>query len=121
MPNVLPVAFFLLINLQFLHKDSCNDGELRLFGGGSPHEGQVEICLNQRWGSVNNDVWSTADTMVVCRQLGYTEGRLCTQFNITHRYNHFRQHAYVHITFKVKHLMDLHLLAKEPDQYCWAV
>ena len=31
----------------------------------------MEVCLDQRWGTVNGDGWSTADTQVVCRQLGY--------------------------------------------------
>ena len=75
----------------FFHKDSCNDGELRLVGGGSPHEGHVEMCLGQRWGSVNNEIWSTANIEVVCRQLGYTQGTLYSvYFLISH--NNYTQH-----------------------------
>ena len=48
---------------------------MRLVDGDSEYEGLVEVCLSQRWGTVNGDGWSSVDTRVVCRQLGYpTEG-----------------------------------------------
>ena len=48
---------------------------MRLVDGESKYEGLVEVCLSQRWGTVNGDGWSSVDTQVVCRQLGYpTEG-----------------------------------------------
>ena len=40
-------------------------------GGSSAYEGRVEVCLAQRWGTVHDDEWSTADAKVVCRHLGY--------------------------------------------------
>ena len=51
--------------------DYCQDGDVRLVGGQSAHEGRVEVCLSQRWGTVTDDGWSTADAQVLCRQLGY--------------------------------------------------
>ena len=45
---------------------------MRLFGGRSAYEGQVEVCLSQRWGSICDDGWTTEDVQVVCRQLGYS-------------------------------------------------
>ena len=51
--------------------DSCQNGDVRLVGGQSVYEGRVEVCLSQRWGTVTDDGWSTAEAQVVCRQLGY--------------------------------------------------
>lgn len=33
--------------------------------------GRVEICNNQVWGTVCNDVWGAKDVQVACRQLGF--------------------------------------------------
>ena len=51
--------------------DSCKDGDVRL-NGFSEFEGVVEVCLQQRWGSVCSDGWSVADANVTCQQLGYS-------------------------------------------------
>ena len=32
----------------------------------------MEVCLSQRWGTVTDDGWSTADAQVVCKLLGYS-------------------------------------------------
>ena len=59
----------------------CTTGHLRLMGGNIPNEGRVEICMNNVWGTVCGDSWSSTDAAVVCRQLGYsTEGQTVVQF-----------------------------------------
>ena len=45
------------------------NGELRLLGGETTREGRVEICIDQQWGTVCDNVWSNEDAQVVCRQL----------------------------------------------------
>ena len=54
----------------------CRTGQLRLAGGNIPNEGRVEICMDNVWGTVCDDLWSSTDATVVCRQLGYfTQGQ----------------------------------------------
>ncbi len=40
-------------------------------GGANATLGAVQICMNNAWGSVCNDRFSTNDATVVCRQLGF--------------------------------------------------
>ena len=68
----------------------CNETDVRLVRGQTPHEGEVEICLNGVWDSVcakqyswHRENWGIREARVVCRQLGY-DGRefLLWVFNI---------------------------------------
>ena len=50
---------------------------MRLVDGSSPHEGRVEVCVNEAWGAICSSGWGISDGNVVCNQLGHLPiGRL---------------------------------------------
>ena len=51
---------------------NCTDGDLRLRGGTTSQEGNVEMCYERQWGTVCDRYWGEPDAKVACRQLGFS-------------------------------------------------
>ena len=51
----------------------CNDGDIRLRDGANSMEGRVEYCLDNRWGTVCDDLFDNVEARVICRQLGFSD------------------------------------------------
>ena len=49
---------------------SCTQGAIRLQGGTTANSGRVDICNNNDWGTVCDDLWGNVDARVACVQLG---------------------------------------------------
>lgn len=67
----------MIMDEVFLHfldlpATGCSDGEVRLVARESEASGQVEVCLNNRWGRVCSSDWDLNEATVVCRQLNHT-------------------------------------------------
>ena len=60
------------ISIPSLFTALCNDGDIRLEGGSVEEEGRVEICINEVWGTVCDDSFTSVDANVVCGQLRYS-------------------------------------------------
>ena len=50
--------------------DYCTDGDVRLIGGDTMNDGNVQLCYNNAWGSICDANWGNNDSNVICYQLG---------------------------------------------------
>ena len=66
----------IVVNASNVPTGSCKYGDVRLANGSDSSEGRVEICINNEWGTVCDDLWSDNNADVVCRQVGdYSSGQ----------------------------------------------
>ena len=96
----------------------CTHGDIRLVGSrsgvSSSTQGRVEVCVNNRWGTVCDDSWSTFDARVACRQLGYSDIGKChlKKMGVVCKRQLMRKH---HSVLSVSSLtLDLHDTASFP-------
>lgn len=55
---------------------SIQEDQLRLVGGRTHFEGNIEIMHNGKWGSVCDDEWDQTDADIACRQIGFVLGAI---------------------------------------------
>ncbi|OTF75681.1 hypothetical protein BLA29_014490 [Euroglyphus maynei] len=57
------------------------EGMIRLIGGRTMFEGNVEINHFNQWGMICDDEWDLYDANVACRQLGFVLGAIMATNN----------------------------------------
>ena len=50
-------------NVVVISLAPCSNGDVRLVGGSIPNEGRVEICIENQWGSVCDDIIFGCDAL----------------------------------------------------------
>ena len=74
-PGMLAIIKFTSLTTAFVFTadEAYREGDIRLVGGSYNWEGRVEIYWSGTWGAISDSSWTTADAIVVCRQLQYSD------------------------------------------------
>lgn len=69
------VGLFLVLPILFLEiaTDVCSLGDVRLYGGPSNSSGIIEVCLNNRWGTICSTYLNNRLANIICGQLGFAK------------------------------------------------
>ena len=77
MHTLLVIISALFIKHRCAAPGSYQHGNIRLVGGSTNLEGRVEVYISGAWATIDDNLWTTADAQVVCRQMGHsTDGEL---------------------------------------------
>ena len=56
---------------------TCTDGEIKLIGGTAAYGGTIQVCMNNRFGTICDDKFNSVAAGVVCNSLGYPRQGKC--------------------------------------------
>ena len=100
---------------------TCYDGDVRLVNGRQPHEGRVEICFNETWGTICQRIylssysWNHSQADIVCKQLGYSHACKMSKHDGIHDVHVKISHACVHTDFFIR---QFHLQLRKRKHTC---
>jgi hypothetical protein len=77
--NIRPLSVSRIPRMRREHQ--IPEGKIKLVGGRSNAEGNVEIYHFGRWGSICDDEWDMSEANVVCKSLGFPLGGLTATDN----------------------------------------
>ena len=78
--------------------------------GDDARSGRVEVCYNNTWGTVCDDLWDVQDARVVCRQLG-----LPSSCEYQHQITYYLDHVHVDSFLSVHILTKKEIIGKQSE------
>ena len=64
-------SFYFQFCINAVSGFNCTNGEVKLIGGPKENEGTVQVCLNNRFGTICDENFNSVAAGVVCSSLGY--------------------------------------------------
>ena len=92
---------------------ACRSGDMQLQGSSVQGRGRVEVCIDNTWGTLCDNSWSSTDATVVCRQLGFSRhGKLNILLTMV-----FTLYSYYIFNLKELYLCAVPHMVKEMGQF----